>query len=96
MKVHTMSNISQKLEEKLQRVSHLMLKSKRKKRLCSKLIRSKWKKLEEQRIERLKALRAELKRMVRECGGGNASQCRVLEVLRDHSECLTEHDQIGV
>ena len=53
-------------------------------------------KLVEQRMERLKALRSELKRMVKECSGGNAAQCRVLEVLRDHSKCLTEHDQIGI
>ncbi|WP_416899493.1 MAG: MerR family transcriptional regulator [Minwuia sp.] len=45
----------------------------------------------EQRLSRLNALRTELKRMVRECGGGRASNCRVLEVLRDHSECLTDH-----
>ncbi len=49
----------------------------------------------EQRMERLKALRAELKRMVHECSGGKSADCRVLEVLRDHSECLTEHDKIG-
>lgn len=45
----------------------------------------------EQRLSRLNALRTELKRMVRECSGGRASNCRVLEVLRDHSECLTDH-----
>ena len=49
----------------------------------------------EQRIARLEALRKELKRMVHECRGGNSSDCRVLEVLRDHSECLTDHDEIG-
>lgn len=49
----------------------------------------------EQRMERLKALRAELKRMVHECSGGRSADCRVLEVLRDHSECLTEHNEIG-
>ena len=49
----------------------------------------------EQRIARLEALRQELKRMVHECSGGNSSDCRVLEVLRDHSECLTDHDEIG-
>lgn len=49
----------------------------------------------EQRMERLKALRAELKRMVHECSGGKSADCRVLEVLRDHSECLTEHNEIG-
>ncbi len=45
----------------------------------------------EQRLSRLNALRTELKRMVRQCSGGHASDCRVLEVLRDHSECLTDH-----
>ncbi|QFU07238.1 HTH-type transcriptional regulator ZntR [Rhodobacteraceae bacterium THAF1] len=49
----------------------------------------------EQRIARLEALRTELKRMVRECAGGQTADCRVLEVLRDHSECLTDHDEIG-
>lgn len=49
----------------------------------------------EQRIERLRALRKELKRMVEECNGDSAAECRVLEVLRDHSECLTEHEKIG-
>ncbi|NPD21536.1 MerR family transcriptional regulator [Alterinioella nitratireducens] len=49
----------------------------------------------EQRIARLEALRAELERMVHECNGSNTADCRVLEVLRDHSECLTDHDEIG-
>lgn len=49
----------------------------------------------EQRMARLEALRTELKRMVKECGGGNTARCRVLEILRDHSECLTEHEKIG-
>lgn len=49
----------------------------------------------EQRMARLEALRTELKRMVKECGGGKTSQCRVLEVLQDHSECLTDHQEIG-
>jgi Cu(I)-responsive transcriptional regulator len=49
----------------------------------------------EQRLARLEALRTELKRMVHECSGGQTADCRVLEVLRDHSECLTEHDEIG-
>lgn len=48
----------------------------------------------EKRIARLKALRTELKRMVRECGGGHTADCRVLVVLRDHSECLTDHDEV--
>lgn len=49
----------------------------------------------EQRIARLNALRTELRRMIRECGGGKTCDCRVLEVLRDHSECLTDHEEIG-
>jgi Predicted transcriptional regulators len=52
-------------------------------------------KLVEQRIERLVALRAELARMLAECSGGRTADCRVLDVLRDHSECLTDHDEIG-
>ncbi len=49
----------------------------------------------EQRIKRLQALRKELKRMVAECDGDTVAECKVLEVLRDHAECLTEHDRIG-
>lgn len=49
----------------------------------------------EQRMERLEALRTELQRMVHECSGGKTSECRVLDVLRDHSECLTDHEDIG-
>ena len=49
----------------------------------------------EQRMARLEALKTELQRMVHECSGGNSSECRVLEVLRDHSECLTNHEEIG-
>ncbi|WP_425041122.1 MerR family transcriptional regulator [Primorskyibacter sp. S187A] len=43
------------------------------------------------RIARLDALRTELKRMLRECSRDTVSDCRVLEVLRDHSACLTDH-----
>ncbi len=43
------------------------------------------------RIARLTDLRKELKRMLRECSQDTVSDCRVLEVLRDHSACLTEH-----
>ena len=49
----------------------------------------------EQRIKRLQALKKELKRMVAECDGESVAECKVLEVLRDHSECLTNHDEIG-
>ena len=46
----------------------------------------------EARIARLEALRAELKRMLRECSRDTVSDCRVLEVLRDHSACLSDHE----
>lgn len=49
----------------------------------------------EDRIARLNALKVELERMICECGQNSVADCRVLEVLRDHSECLTEHDSIG-
>ena len=49
----------------------------------------------EQRITRLEALRNELQRMLRQCSGGKTSDCRVLEVLRDHSECLADHAKDG-
>lgn len=49
----------------------------------------------EQRIRRLEALRTELSRMVEACSGGRVAQCRVIEVLRDHSECLTDHREVG-
>ncbi|EEX15784.1 mercuric resistance operon regulatory protein [Citreicella sp. SE45] len=49
----------------------------------------------EARIVRLEALRTELQRMIGECSGGAVSDCRVLEVLRDHGECLTDHGGAG-
>ncbi|MGC9371588.1 MAG: MerR family transcriptional regulator [Paracoccaceae bacterium] len=49
----------------------------------------------EQRIARLEALRGELARMIGGCDGGPMSDCRVIEVLRDHSECLADHDGTG-
>jgi Cu(I)-responsive transcriptional regulator len=45
----------------------------------------------EARIVRLEALRSELRRMLAECAQDTVADCRVLEVLRDHSECLTDH-----
>lgn len=49
----------------------------------------------ESRIDRLVALRSELKRMIQECDGKSVADCRVIEVLGDHSECLTDHEDIG-
>jgi len=45
----------------------------------------------EARIARLEALRMELRRMLRECSRDTVSDCRVLEVLRDHGACLSDH-----
>ncbi|WP_311950877.1 MerR family transcriptional regulator [Halomonas piscis] len=42
----------------------------------------------ESRIERLSALRDELKRMVAQCAGGRVEECRIVEVLSDHDQCL--------
>lgn len=42
------------------------------------------------RIARLRALEAELERMVAQCAHGTISGCRVIEVLGDHSLCAAE------
>lgn len=47
------------------------------------------------RIERLKGLESELERMIEHCRGGKVAECRIIEVLSDHShaQCLSdEHD----
>ncbi len=49
----------------------------------------------EQRLTNLNALRKELKRMIVDCSGGRVAECRILGGLGDHSECLTEHHNIG-
>lgn len=43
------------------------------------------------RIKKLQALKKELKRMVEECSHGRVSQCRVIEVLKDHRHCDSDH-----
>ncbi len=45
----------------------------------------------ESRISALTALREELIRMVGECGHGRICDCRVIEVLADHSKCSGDH-----
>lgn len=42
----------------------------------------------EQRITRLQALKLELERMVQQCRGGRIADCRVIEVLADHGQCI--------
>ena len=44
----------------------------------------------ESRIARLQTLKVELERMVEQCRGGMIEDCRVIEVLADHSKCLSE------
>ncbi|MEX2650129.1 MAG: helix-turn-helix domain-containing protein [Alphaproteobacteria bacterium] len=46
----------------------------------------------ESRIIRLRALKAELERMIVQCRGGTIADCRVIEVLADHAHCLHPHD----
>ena len=40
-------------------------------------------------------LEAELQRMVLQCAGGKICDCRVIEVLGDHSLCSTDHRHVG-
>ncbi len=49
----------------------------------------------EARIARLDALRTELRRMISECNADRVADCRILEVLRDHEECLADHTPRG-
>lgn len=42
------------------------------------------------KIARLTALRAEVSRMT-DCQNGTVADCRVIEVLGDHAECLQDH-----
>lgn len=42
----------------------------------------------EQRIRSLTALKAELELMVEGCGHGRVDQCRVIETLADHGQCV--------
>lgn len=45
----------------------------------------------ERRIASLTALKRELSRMIEECGHGRVCDCRIIEALADHSQCLSEH-----
>lgn len=44
----------------------------------------------EEKIEQLTGLRTELTRMVEQCNHGQISDCRVIEILSDHNNCLEE------
>lgn len=43
------------------------------------------------KISRLQALRGELVRMTAICENGRIAECRVIEVLADHTLCETDH-----
>jgi len=45
----------------------------------------------EQRIRSLTALKAELETMVEGCCHGRVDQCRVIEILADHGQCMHHH-----
>ena len=44
----------------------------------------------QERIARLRALERELHRMLDQCAGGRIEDCRVIEVLNDHSLCAVD------
>jgi len=44
----------------------------------------------DEKIKSLNRLRKELRRMVEACGQGRVAECRVLEALGDHSQCLDD------
>ncbi|MGJ8558597.1 MAG: MerR family transcriptional regulator [Litorimonas sp.] len=39
------------------------------------------------RLQRLRALEAELEKMINNCEGGSVGSCRILQVLSDHALC---------
>lgn len=45
----------------------------------------------EHRLQKLNALKKELKRMIAQCAGGSVSECRIIEVLADHTHCKADH-----
>ncbi|WP_421880453.1 MerR family transcriptional regulator [Pacificispira sp.] len=45
----------------------------------------------QERLARLQSMERELKLMIRECVGGKVAECRIIEVLADHSKCLADN-----
>ena len=50
----------------------------------------------DRRIAILNSIRRELARMLTECDGGTVGRCRILEVLGDHSLCISHNHTVGV
>jgi hypothetical protein len=44
------------------------------------------------RLNQLEALEAELKNMITNCKGGVIDDCKVLQTLSNHDQCLDEHE----
>ena len=44
----------------------------------------------ETKIARLRALEAEVRRMLDDCARGRVGDCRVMQVLADHDECVSD------
>lgn len=45
----------------------------------------------EAKVQRLLKLRGELERLVTQCRGGQAADCRILAALGDHAQCQADH-----
>lgn len=45
----------------------------------------------ESRIARLNSLKVELERMIAQCKGKRIAECRIIEVLANHGECIHEN-----
>lgn len=48
----------------------------------------------QKRISRLQALETELQRMLGQCHGKTVDTCRIIQVLGDHSLCVTDHHDL--
>ncbi|MEP0337143.1 MAG: helix-turn-helix domain-containing protein [Paracoccaceae bacterium] len=44
----------------------------------------------QERLARLRSMERELKRMINQCSGGKVAECKIIEVLADHSKCLSD------
>ena len=49
----------------------------------------------ERRIAQLTAMRGELQRMLGECDHGRVCECRIIQVLADHSQCEHDHGRVA-